>query len=279
VTNSVRQRARATRCSSVAAAMARPSCVDVPRPSSSMITRLRGVAAARIALVSLSSCARAAGGGPVCDGRRRASWAGLKATGRGGGFLWRASTEMRPCCLLRKFCAGANSLGGSTTCAHCGAPRRGGTCFVTHRSARSPAPALASSRQLVTADVTGWLVGGSAPPERWSGPWRGCRRRPCACAPHRTRPCAPTLPARRSPPGAVKCGSCRPERRAGLTQYQHSADTLFTNTYPPHMKACVVDLPMQRTATRWAASATPSTALCRHALHAPSARPGRAPAP
>jgi len=151
--------------------------------------------------------------------------------------------------------------------------------FLLKRSARSPAPALASSRQPVTADVMGRLVGGSAPPERWSGPWRGCQRRPCACAPHRTRPCAPTLPARRSPPGAVKCGSCRPERRAGLTQYQHSADTLFTNTYPPHMKACVVELPMQRTATRWAASATPSTALCRHALHAPSARPGRAPAP
>jgi len=36
------------------------------------MTRLRGVAAARIALVSLSSCARAASDGPVCDGRRRA---------------------------------------------------------------------------------------------------------------------------------------------------------------------------------------------------------------
>ena len=56
VTKSVRQRVTCTRCSSVACAMARPSCVEVPRPSSSMMTRDREVARDRMVLVSDSSC-------------------------------------------------------------------------------------------------------------------------------------------------------------------------------------------------------------------------------
>ena len=59
MTNSVRHLMVETRCSSVAWAMARPSCVLVPRPSSSMMTRERGVARARMLLVSDSSCGRA----------------------------------------------------------------------------------------------------------------------------------------------------------------------------------------------------------------------------
>jgi hypothetical protein len=46
-------RSTEARCSSVACAMATPSCVEVPRPSSSITTREEGVADARIEDTSL----------------------------------------------------------------------------------------------------------------------------------------------------------------------------------------------------------------------------------
>ncbi len=47
---------RATMCCRVARAMARPLCVQVPRPSSAISTSKRAVAHASMLLVSLSTC-------------------------------------------------------------------------------------------------------------------------------------------------------------------------------------------------------------------------------